>query len=53
LIWSQRRRYLHRANGIYVATPGVQGAVINETVGAELGIVDIVFIDAPVPQQEM
>ena len=35
------------ANGIYVATPGVQGAVINETVGAETpGIVDIVFIDA-------
>ncbi len=33
-------------NGIYVATPGVQGAVITETVGADTpGIVDIVFID--------
>lgn len=35
------------ANGIYVATPGVQGAAILETVGAETpGIVDIVFVDA-------
>lgn len=35
------------ANGIYVATAGVQGAAINETIGAETpGIVDIVFVDA-------